>query len=434
MTGDNELKYLRHPNATDGMAPVAVRAGDLIFVGGQMAVHPESGVPDETRLHPGMPYHGSLIEKQLRYLYGNLVDWLPELGTSLKHIMKINSFHIHSEDIDMALRERRNWFSHEDPPPSTLVFTPALTARDARVLIDLINVADDATLPMTPVALTKSPPIAQVKSIGWAVFSQVLKGGGLVFTRGTTAHNQDGPLPETQTDYPFPYAVNQVQFQLRYELERMKDLLKDAGCTLSDVVRAELHMTDMTDLAAVDEVWNEYFPVDPPARVIIPVPLVFLENTMRIESEFIAVDPKGPFKKEVINVDGVPPRLGPEAHAVKVGPYVFISGQMATDFENGLATEAQSDLNFPFHSTPAKLQAEYVIKNVEKICQAAGTSINNLVKRRVHHTDLKDTPNAEAAWKENLGDHIPPTSVFQTSGPLPVPACVVQYDLIAYAP
>ena len=432
MTGDKELKYLRHPNATDGMAPVAVRAGDLIFVGGQMAVHPESGVPAETRLHPGMPHHGSLIEKQLRYLYGNLTDWLPELGTSLKHIMKINSFHIHGEDIDMALRERRNWFHHEDPPPSTLVFTPALTARDARVLIDLINVADDASLPMTPVALTKSPPIAQVKSIGWAVFSQVIKGGGLVFTRGTTAHNQDGPLPETLADYPFPYAVNQVQFQLRYELERMKDLLEDAGCTLSDVVKAELHMTDMTDLAAVDEVWNEYFPVDPPARVIIPVPLVVLP--MRIESEFIAVDPKGPFKKEVINVDEVTPRLGPESHAVKAGPYVFISGQMATDFENGLATEAQSDPNFPFHSTPARLEAEYVIKNVEKICQAAGTSINNLVKRRVHHTDLKDTPNAEAAWKENLGNKIPPTSVFQTSGPLPVPDCSVQYDLIAYAP
>ena len=51
MTGDNELKYLRHPNAIDGMAPVAVRAGDLIFVGGQMAVHPQSGVPAETRLH-----------------------------------------------------------------------------------------------------------------------------------------------------------------------------------------------------------------------------------------------------------------------------------------------------------------------------------------------------------------------------------------------
>ena len=432
MSSSQNLKQIKHPNATDGMAPIAVRAGDLIFVGGQMAVDPETGVPSETLLHPGMPHHGSLIEKQLRYLYGNLDEWLPELGTSLKHIMKINSFHLHGEDVDMALRERRNWFDRDAPPPSTLVFTPELPARDARVMIDFINVAEDAALPMTPVALTKSPPIAQVKSIGWAVFSQVIKGGGLVFTRGTTAHNQDGPLPETLPDYPFPYATDQVQFQLRYELERMKDLLEDAGCTMKDVVRAELHMTDMTDLAAVDEVWSEYFPVDPPARVIIPVPLVVLP--MKIESEFIAIDPDGPFKKEVINSKSVPARRGPESQAVKAGPYVFLSGQMATDFETGIAKEAQVDSDFPFHSSPARLEAEYVLKNVEAICQAAGTSVTNLVKRRVHHTDLKDIPKAEAAWTDLLGDGIPPTSVFRTSGPLPVPACSVQYDLIAYAP
>ena len=122
------------------------------------------------------------------------------------------------------------------------------------------------------------------------MFSQVIKGGGFVFTRGTTAHNQDGPLPEIFPDGPFPFAKDQVQFQLRYEMERMKDLLEDAGCTMRDVVRAELYMTDMSDIAAVDEVWEEYFPKDPPARVIIPVPLVV--QSMRIETELIAVDPK----------------------------------------------------------------------------------------------------------------------------------------------
>lgn len=428
----SELKYVRDPEAPEGAPPVAVRAGDLIFVGGQMPVHPVTGVPAETRLAKGMPFHGSLIEKQLRYLYGRVDGQLSELGTSLKRIMKINSFHLHGEDVDMALRERRNWFDHEAPPPSTLVFTPELPARDARVLIDLINVAEDAEMPMTPVTPTKSPPIAQVKSIGWAVFSQVIKGGGFIFTRGTTAHNQDGPLPETQPDRPFPYAEDQVQFQLRYEMERMKDLLEDAGCSMRDVVRAELHMTDMSDIAAVDEVWEEYFPEDPPARVIIPVPLVVLP--MRIESELIAVDPKGPFRKEIISTDAAPKRRGPESQAVKAGPYVFLSGQMATDFDSGLAEAARGNPHLPFHTSPSRLQAEYILDNVEALCQAAGTSLDKLVKRRVHHVDLADMPRAEAAWQNRLGGNLPPTSVFRTAGPLPIPGCTVQYDLIAYAP
>lgn len=428
----SELKYVRHPEAPADAPPVAVRAGELIFVGGQLPVHPVTGLPEETLLSKGMPFHGSLIEKQLRYLYDTLDGHLKKLGTSLKRILKINSFHLHGKDVDMALRARRNWFDHEAPPPSTLVFTPELPARDARVLIDMINVADDASLPMTAVTPTKSPPIAQVKSIGWAVFSQVIKGGGFVFTRGTTAHNQDGPLPEILPDRPFPYSEDQVQFQLRYEMERMKDLLEDAGCSMKDVVRAELHMTNMSDIAAVDEIWEEYFPKDPPARVIIPVPLVVLP--MRIETELIAVDPKGPYRKKTIKTKKVPARRGPEPHAIKAGPYVFLSGQMATDYKNGLAKEAQGNPNFPFHSSPSQLEAEYIINNVEEILKAADTSIDNLVKRRVHHVDLANMPRAEAPWRNRIGDRIPPTSEFKTSGPLPIPGCTVQYDLIAYAP
>jgi enamine deaminase RidA (YjgF/YER057c/UK114 family) len=107
---------------------------------------------------------------------------------------------------------------------------------------------------------------------------------------------------------------------------------------------------------------------------------------------------------------------------------------MATDFESGLAAEARSDPNFPYHSSLARLQAEYILKNVDALCQAAGTSTRNLVKRRVHHTDLRDVPRAEAVWRAHLGDRLPPTSVLRTTGPLPVPDCTIQYDLIAHAP
>lgn len=427
-----DILYLRDPEAPADAFPIAARAGDLIFVGGQMPVHPITGILPETLLHKGMPFHGSLIEKQLRYLFETLDGQLQQAGTSLKRIVRINSYHAHDEDIDMALRMRREWFDRDTPPPSTLVSVSALTARDARVLIDLINVAEDAKRPIEGVKLSQQAPISQVKQIGWAVFSQILKAGGLVFTRGATAHNESGPVPEVMPDRPFPYAFDQVKFQLRHELNRLQGLLEDAGCSLSDVVRAEIHMTDMTDLAAVDEVWPEYFPVDPPARIIVPVTLPVLP--MRIETELIAIDPDGPFRRETIHSKDAPVPLGPVPQAIKAGPYVFLSGQMASDYKNGLAPEAVADKNFPFQSSSTKLQAEYVLKNVEAICAAAGTSSANIVKRRIHHTDLDEVPRAEQVWRKRLGDRIPPTSVIPTHGPLPVPDCTIQYDLIAYAP
>lgn len=432
MPADSAMKYVRNPEAPAGAPPVAVRAGDLVFVGGQLPVHPVDGIPTETLLAKGMPFHGSLIEKQLRYLYSNLDPHLVQLGTSLKKIVKINSFQTYGEDIDMALRVRRDWFDRETPPPSTMGLVTELPARDARVMIDLINVAEDAKRPMTSVKVSKSPSIAQVKSIGWPVYSQIVKGGGFVFTRGTTTQNADGPLPEMALDHPFPYALDQAKFQLRYQLERMTELLADAGCTLKDAVKAEILLSDMHDIASVNDIWAEYFPDDPPARVIVPIEKI---PPMRIESELICVDPKGPYKKETIRAKGVPTPLGPEPQAVKAGPYLFISGQMATDCENGLAPEARVDPHFPNHASSAKLQAEYILKNVEAICQAAGTSAKNILKRRIHHTDLEEMPKAEAVWRAHLGDdRIPPTSTFRGMGPLPVPDCTMQYDLIAYAP
>lgn len=427
-----DIQYLRDPDAPADMPPVAARAGDLVFVGGAMPVHPVSGVPRETMLVTGMPHHGSAIEKQLRYLYGRLGEQLGALGTSLHHIMKINSYHTHTQDIDMAIRVRRDWFDRDNPPPSTLVLSPELPAYGARALIDLVNVAKDAKLPMEGVAISNSPAIAQVKAIGWAVYSQVLKGGGLVFTRGTSPHDSDGMPPKSLPGYPFPYSFQQVQFQLRYELDRLRDLLADAGCTFNDVVKAELYVTDMSMLAAIDEVWAEYFPEDPPARVVVPLPLAIPD--MVIETELIAVDPKGPHRKQIIRAPGVPVPRSPESQAVKAGPYLFFSGMMATDYKNGVAPEARVDPNFPFHQQAARLEADYILKNAESICRAAGTSIKNLVKRRIHHTDLADMPKAEAAWLTALGDGLPPTSTFKVGGPLPVPSCRVQYELTGYVP
>ena len=425
-------QYLVYLRDKDNSNPIAVKAGDLVFIGGQIAYESNIGIPDNLKLHEGMPYHGSLIEKQLKFIYSRLENNLSDVDTSLKHILKINSFHVHGEDVDMALRERRNWFNPDNPPPSTLVFTPELPVKDARVSLDMINISKSASMPIESVKLSKSPDIAQVKSIGWAVFSQVLKGAGFIFTRGTTAHNQDGPLKETLSSYSFPYDNSIVKYQLRYEIERMKDLLEDAGASLEHVVRAELHMTNMEDIAIVDELWDEYFPSNPPARVIIPVPLVVLP--MRIESEFIAVDPKGPYKKEVIKFKSTSNPISPESVAVKAGPYLFISGQMATDYKNGLAPNARPNPNFPYHQNQARLEAKYILENISNICNEAGTSIENLVKRRIHYTDLSDIPVTEDLWQDRLGDRLPPTTIFKTSGPLPIPSCKVQYDLIAYIP
>lgn len=116
-----EIECLRHPGAIAGSPPVGARAGDFVFLSGQIAVDPALRLPDEIKPPPGYAPYGSNIERQLRYIFGNIKSSLDSRGSSMNHVMKINSYHTQPSELDAALRVRREWFEAEDPPPSTLV-------------------------------------------------------------------------------------------------------------------------------------------------------------------------------------------------------------------------------------------------------------------------------------------------------------------------
>ena len=422
-----EIKYARHPQAPAENPPLAARAGDHIFVGGQMAVHPTNGIPPEAKLLPNYPWHGSGIQKQLNFIYGNLEQTLAGLGSSLYNCMKINSYHTDKSEVDMALRVRRDWFDPAGPPPSSLLAVPEVPVRGATVSLDMTTLATDASLPRQVVQPKSVQPIGQVAAIGWAVYSQVVRGGGFVFTRGTTPSGPKGPIEEIVPHHELPYPHNPIRIQTEYVLDYLVKLLNDAGCGLEDVVRAEIYLENIEDLAVFDEVWSNFFPTDPPARVVIPAKLVVPFSV--VEIELIAIDPQGFYKKEIIATSEAPKPLGSEPQAVKAGPYLFLSTQMATDYDQGVPPEARP--NFPYHSCATKRQVEYIFRNVEAICEAAGTTPRNLVKRRSVHVDFCEVPEAEKVWREALEDRLPPTMTIRTDGPLAVPGCRILYDLTA---
>ena len=73
----------------------------------------------------------------------------------------------------------------------------------------------------------------------------------------------------------------------------------------------------------------------------------------------------------------------PISPAIQAGEWVFISGQLATDYETGLASDAKLDPDRPFHSSPVKLQAKHIFENVSAIMEEAGSSIDNLISDQV---------------------------------------------------
>ncbi len=111
------------------------------------------------------------------------------------------------------------------------------------------------------------------KAIG--PYSQAVEAGGFVFVSGQIPIDQTGAV--VQAD---------IKAQVKLILENTKSILAAAGCPLSSVVRTTIYLKNMTDFAAVNEVYGGYFPTDPPARSTVEVSR--LPKDVTLEMDFIA--------------------------------------------------------------------------------------------------------------------------------------------------
>ena len=80
-----------------------------------------------------------------------------------------------------------------------------------------------------------------------------------------------GPLdPQTGERSHGPIAE-----QVRLTLSNMQHMLESAGSSLKRVVRVHVVLADISHMAEMDRVYREFFPIDPPARVVWSMQLRF---------------------------------------------------------------------------------------------------------------------------------------------------------------
>jgi 2-iminobutanoate/2-iminopropanoate deaminase len=63
--------------------------------------------------------------------------------------------------------------------------------------------------------------------------------------------------------------------QIRITLSNIQHLLESVGSSLRRVVRVHVVLADISDMAEMDRVFREFFPIDPPARMVWSMQLRF---------------------------------------------------------------------------------------------------------------------------------------------------------------
>ena len=82
---------------------------------------------------------------------------------------------------------------------------------------------------------------------------------------------------------------------------------------------------------------------------------------------------------ETVSTENAPGAIGPYSQAVKTGNMVFCSGQIPIDTATG-----------EFVSEDVAEQTEQVLKNLSAVLEAAGTSLDKVVKTTVFLADMND--------------------------------------------
>ena len=96
-----------------------------------------------------------------------------------------------------------------------------------------------------------------------ASYSQAVKAAGLVFVSGTSpADAQTGAL-----------VGSTIQEQTRQCLTNIQAILEEAGSSLDKIVSATVVLAEEEDFAGMNEEWNKWFKVDPPARQGAKLPI-----------------------------------------------------------------------------------------------------------------------------------------------------------------
>ncbi len=97
---------------------------------------------------------------------------------------------------------------------------------------------------------------------------------GFVFTAG-----QLGTDPVTND-----FVAGGIQEQTRQALKNIEAVLEAAGCTMADVVKTTVFLSDMNNFAAMNEVYAEFFPDTPPARSTVQVARLPKDGMVEIET------------------------------------------------------------------------------------------------------------------------------------------------------
>ena len=104
-------------------------------------------------------------------------------------------------------------------------------------------------------------------------------------------------------------------------------------------------------------------------------------------------------RKKVVHTEKAPKAIGPYSQAIRTDSFIFTAGQVGLDPSTGELVAGT-----------VEEQTRQALSNLRNVIEAAGSSMDNVVKTTVFLKDMADFPKMNAIYAEFFGENPPARS------------------------
>lgn len=214
-------------------------------------------------------------------------------------------------------------------------------------------------------------------------FSEYRESGDLVYLAGAL-----GNVPGTLDLVP-----GGIEAQVRQTMDNLGATLERAGLDFSRVAAVNVYLSDVRHFQAMNAVYREYFPEDPPTRATVEAGIAI--PGALVEISMVAVQ-QG-VERRVINPEAMKSPELPYSWGIQAGDTLFVAGATARD----------PDTYQPVAGGVTE-QMQRIMGNIGLVLEAAGMDYSNVANCRVFLDDPRTFGEMNAAYREFFPED-PPT-------------------------
>jgi enamine deaminase RidA (YjgF/YER057c/UK114 family) len=232
-----------------GYAP-CLRAGDLIFVAGQLARDQTGDIAPQAMVPATQLWKGTRIKLETDYLVRQrLQPALEAAGSKLDLVLKAQVYLSHEEDLPGFWQVWHDAFGGRVPPTTVVpVQHPGFGTLDARLEVNVVAAHADAAHRVHDVECDVELP-----GSGMLPARRL---DDLLFVAGLMALDADGLVSRAQVDTMAPYFHDSAREQMADILAKAGKIFAAAGADLSNVVRALHFHRDLRSFPSVYAEWR----------------------------------------------------------------------------------------------------------------------------------------------------------------------------------